>query len=151
MCIRDSRDVTSTVESVPLITASILSKKIAAGLESLVMDIKVGTGAFMDSMEKARELARSIIDTAGAAGLKTHALITDMNECLGTTAGNALEIAESMRFLADEEREPRLNEVVMSLCAEMLLVSGIESDPSKARSRTEDAVCLLYTSDAADE
>ncbi|MDH3439450.1 MAG: thymidine phosphorylase, partial [Gammaproteobacteria bacterium] len=109
------RDVTSTVESVPLITASILSKKIAAGLDALVMDIKVGSGAFMPSLEKARELAGSIILTAGAAALKTHALITDMNECLGTTAGNALEIAESMRFLANEERDSKLNEVVMSL------------------------------------
>jgi thymidine phosphorylase len=81
--------VTATVESIPLITASILSKKIAAGLDALVMDIKYGSGAFMPSMEKARELAHSIISTAAAANLKTHALITDMNECLGSTAGNA--------------------------------------------------------------
>jgi len=134
------RDVTSTVESVPLITASILSKKIAAGLDSLVMDIKVGSGAFMTSMERARELARSIIDTASAAGLKTHALVTDMNECLGTTAGNALEIAEAMRYLANEHRDCRLDEVVMSLCAEMLVVSGVESDADIARARADDAV-----------
>ena len=134
------RDVTSTVESVPLITASILSKKIAAGLDALVMDIKVGSGAFMSSMDDARELAASIISTAAAAGLKTHALITDMNECLGRTAGNALEIAESMRFLAGDEREPRLNEVVMSLCAEMLVASGLEKDRDKAQIRTDAAV-----------
>ena len=134
------RDVTSTVESIPLITASILSKKIAAGLGSLVMDIKVGTGAFMDAMDNAQALARSIIDTADAAGLRTHALITDMNECLGKTAGNALEIAESMRYLSNDHRDPRLNEVVMSLCAEMLLVSGIESDADVARTKTDEAV-----------
>ncbi|MGI9205203.1 MAG: thymidine phosphorylase, partial [Woeseiaceae bacterium] len=134
------RDVTSTVESVPLITASILSKKIAAGLDALVMDIKVGTGAFMSSMDQARELAASIISTAGAANLKTHALITDMNECLGTTAGNALEIAESMRFLADDERDERLNDVVMALCAEMLVASGLETDGDAALVKTDNAI-----------
>ncbi len=134
------RDVTATVESIPLITASILSKKIAAGLDALVMDIKYGSGAFMPSMEKARELAHSIISTAAAANLKTHALITDMNECLGFTAGNALEIAESIEFLRNDYREPRLDEVVMALSAEMLIVSGLESDRSVARQRTDDAV-----------
>ena len=134
------RDVTATVESVPLITASILSKKIAAGLDGLVMDVKVGTGAFMPSMDKARDLARSIIDTASAAGLKTHAIITDMNECLGETAGNALEIAESIAFLRNEVREPRLDEVVMALTSEMLIVTGLESSLDIARRKTEEAV-----------
>jgi len=134
------RDVTATVESVPLITASILSKKIAAGLDGLVMDIKVGTGAFMTTTEKAEELARSIIATAAAADLKTHAIITDMNECLGLTAGNALEIAESMEYLQDNHREARLNEVVMSLTAEMLIVADLESDRVAARQRCELAV-----------
>ncbi len=134
------RDVTGTVESVPLITASILSKKIAAGLQGLVMDVKVGTGAFMDSYERAVELAKSIISTADRAGLKTHALITDMNEVLGTTAGNALEIAESMRYLRDEQRDPRLDDVVLSLCAEMVLVGGLENDRDVARQRCDDAV-----------
>jgi len=134
------RDVTATVESVPLITASILSKKIAAGLDALVMDIKFGSGAFMPSMEKARELASSIIATAAAANLQTTALITDMNECLGATAGNALEIAESMEFLKNEYREPRLDKVVMSLCAEMLIVSGLEADRAAARTKTNEAV-----------
>jgi len=134
------RDVTATVESVPLITASILSKKIAAGLDGLVMDIKVGTGAFMSSIDKAEELARSIIATAASADLKTHAIITDMNECLGFTAGNALEIAESMEYLQDNHREARLDEVVMSLTAEMLVVTGIESDRAAARQRCEVAV-----------
>ena len=134
------RDVTATVESVPLITASILSKKIAAGLQGLVMDVKVGNGAFMDTMDKARELANSIIGTAERAGLKTHAVITDMNEVLGTTVGNALEIDESVRFLRDEIREPRLNEVVVALCAEMLLVAGQETDRDAAARRCEEAI-----------
>jgi thymidine phosphorylase len=134
------RDVTGTVESVPLITASILAKKIAAGLDALVMDVKVGNGAFMDSLEKAEELADSIIATAGTAGLATHAIITDMNEVLGTTAGNAVEIDEAMRFLKNESRETRLNDVVLALCAEMLVVGGVEHDREAARARCEEAV-----------
>lgn len=134
------RDTTATVESVPLITASILSKKIAAGLDALVMDVKVGSGAFMTSTEQACELARSIINTAASAGLKTHAIITDMNECLGTTAGNALEIAESVEFLRNEKRDSRLNQVVAALCAEMLLVSGLENDQAIAEARVETAI-----------
>jgi thymidine phosphorylase len=134
------RDVTGTVESVPLITASILSKKIAAGLQGLVMDVKVGNGAFMEDLERARELARSIIGTAARAGLKTHALVTDMNEVLGSTAGNALEVAESVRFLRNETREPRLDEVTLSLCAEMLIVAGKETDHGAAIARCEEAL-----------
>jgi thymidine phosphorylase len=134
------RDVTATVASVPLITASILSKKIAAGLQALVMDVKVGSGAFMSDVDKAEELALSIIATAKKANLRTHALITDMNECLGHTAGNAVEIAETIEFLKNVEREPRLDEVVMSLCAEMLIMTGLESDGAAARSKVEDAV-----------
>ncbi len=134
------RDVTATIESVPLITASILSKKIAAGLEGLVMDVKVGTGAFMSSFERATKLAKSIIGTAATAGLKTHALITDMNEVLGQTAGNAIEIAESVEFLKNENREARLNEVVIALCAEMLIVTGIEKDKSAARNKVESSI-----------
>lgn len=134
------RDVTGTVESVPLITASILSKKIAAGLQGLVMDVKVGTGAFMETPDRARELATSIIGTAAKAGLKTHALITDMNEVLGTTAGNALEIEESILFLRNEQQDPRLREVVLALCAEMLVVGGKEDNRDVALGRCEDAV-----------
>ena len=134
------RDVTGTVESVPLITASILSKKIAAGLQGLVMDVKVGTGAFMETPERARELATSIIGTAAKAGLKTHALITDMNEVLGTTAGNALEIEESILFLRNERQDPRLREVVLALCAEMLVVGGKEHEREAALARCEEAL-----------
>jgi thymidine phosphorylase len=134
------RDVTGTVESVPLITASILSKKIAAGLDSLVMDIKVGTGAFMPTPERARKLAESIIATAAMADLRTHVLITDMNQALGRTAGNALEIDEAIRYLQNEHREPRLDAVVLGLCAEMLVVSGIESDHDVAAQRCDEAI-----------
>jgi thymidine phosphorylase len=134
------RDVTGTVESVPLITASILSKKIAAGLQGLVMDVKVGSGAFMESTDRARELATSIIGTAARAGLRTHAVITDMNEVLGTTAGNALEIKESIQFLRNDVREVRLNEVTMALCSEMLIVAGQASDRQDATARCEEAV-----------
>jgi thymidine phosphorylase len=134
------RDVTSTVESVPLITASILSKKIAAGLQGLVMDVKVGSGAFMETMDKARELATSIIGTAARAELPTHAVVTDMNQVLGSTAGNALEIAEAVRFLRNESSEARLREVVIALCAEMLVVGGVEPDRAKAAVRCAEAL-----------
>ncbi len=134
------RDVTGTVESVPLITASILSKKIAAGLDALIMDVKVGSGAFMPTAARARKLADNIISTAAMANLKTHVLITDMNEVLGRTAGNAVEIAETMRYLRNEEREARLDAVVLGLCAEMLVVNGIETDRAAATKRCDAAV-----------
>lgn len=134
------RDVTATVESIPLITASILSKKIAAGLDALVMDVKVGSGAFMPTPEKSAELAASIIATAANAGLRTHAVLTDMNEVLGATAGNALEIEESMAYLRNDYRDPRLDEVVMALCAEMLVASGLDSDLQNALDRCDEAV-----------
>ena len=134
------RDVTATVASVPLITASILSKKIAAGLGALVMDVKVGNGAFMESIDKARALAHSIINTAARAEVTTHALITDMNAVLGTAAGNAVEIAESMRYLRNEQRDSRLDEVVIALSAEMLVAGGIETDRDAAKRRCDEAV-----------
>ncbi len=134
------RDVTATIESIPLITASILSKKIAAGLQALVMDVKVGSGAFMSEADRAQRLAKSIIATAANAGLRTHALISDMNECLGHTAGNAVEIAEAIEFLKDNERESRLDEVVTALCVEMIIASGNESDRDLAREKVEAAV-----------
>ncbi len=134
------RDVTATVESVPLITASILSKKIAAGLEGLVMDVKVGNGAFMETPERARELGKSIIATAAKASLRTSALLTDMNEVLGTTAGNALEIRESVKYLRNEHRDSRLDDVVLSLVAQMLLTGGIESKREAARKRAEESI-----------
>ena len=104
------------------------------------MDVKVGSGAFMKTVGRAEELAQSLIGTAAAAGLKTHALITDMNEVLGTTAGNAVEIVESVRYLRNEHREARLDEVVLELCAEMLLLGGLEADRGAAKARADRAV-----------
>ena len=134
------RDITATIESIPLITASILSKKMAAGLDGLVMDIKFGTGAFMSSPEEAEALATSIVRTAAASGMRTHALITDMNENLGLTAGNSVEVRESVQYLLGEHREARLDEVTLDLVAEMLVVGNIEADRSAARERAGEAV-----------
>jgi len=134
------RDVTATVESIPLITASILSKKIAAGLDALVMDIKTGSGAFMRTLDEARALARSIIGVADATGLKTHALVTDMSQTLGWSVGNALEIAESIEFLTGGAREARLQEVVLSLAAEMLVMGKLTDSHARARERAEAAI-----------
>ena len=134
------RDITGTVESIPLITASILSKKIAAGNDGLVMDVKVGSGAFMPTMEQAQRLAHSIIGTAKSAGLNIHVLITDMNETLGLCAGNAVEIRESVAYLTNSHREPRLDEVVLALCAEMLVLTGLEDDRETAKQRADVAV-----------
>ena len=134
------RDITATVESVPLITASILSKKIAAGLEGLVMDVKFGSGAFMSTAEEAQELATSIIGTGKASGLATHALLTDMNENLGTTAGNALEVRESVQFLTGDFQEPRLAEVTFGLVAEMLIVGGLQETRDSALAAARAAV-----------
>ena len=123
------RDVTATVESVPLITASILSKKLAAGLQFLVMDVKAGNGAFCATTEAARELAQSIVKVAAGADLPTRALITDMNQVLGRTAGNALEVREAIDFLTGRgPREPRLEAVTLALCGEMLALSRLCAD-----------------------
>lgn len=118
------RDVTATVESVPLITASILSKKLAAGLEGLVMDVKTGSGAFAAELEMARDLAHSIVRVATGAGLKTSALITDMNQVLGRTAGNAVEMLEAIQCLKGQSTEPRLLEVTLALSAELLVIGA---------------------------
>ena len=119
------RDVTATVESVPLITASILSKKLAAGLQALVLDVKLGNGAFMHRLDDARTLARSLVEVAGAAGLPCRALITDMDQVLGRTAGNALEVAESLNFLTGSLREPRLLALTLALSAQLLQLGGL--------------------------
>lgn len=128
-----TRDVTATVDNISLITASILSKKLAAGLDSLVMDVKVGSGAFMPTYEASEELAKSIVAVANGAGTKTTALLTDMNQVLASTAGNALEVREAIRFLTGEYRNPRLYEVTMALCAEMLVIANLAKDEQEAR------------------
>ena len=133
------RDVCGTVESVELITASILSKKLAAGLEYLVMDLKCGNGAFMDNIEDARKLARSIVSVANKAGTKTSALLTDMNQVLGHTVGNALEVKEAVEFLQNKNPDPRLAEITLSLCAELLVNAEQASDISTARTKLEKA------------
>ena len=134
------RDVTATVESIPLITASILSKKLAAGLQGLVMDVKTGSGAFAAGREAARELARSIVEVAEGAGLPTTALITDMNQVLGRTAGNALEVREAIAYLTGAARDPRLHEVVLALAVEMLLLGGLADSPEAARAKLQTAL-----------
>ncbi|MBT3359100.1 MAG: thymidine phosphorylase [Rhodospirillales bacterium] len=131
------RDVTATVESIPLITASILSKKLAAGLTGLVMDVKTGSGAFASSMEMAVDLAQSIVSVANGAGLATSALITDMNQVLGRDAGNALEVMECIQYLTDERRDPALHEATMALSAELLMLGGIAKDTTEARRRLQ--------------
>ena len=127
------RDVTATVESVPLITASILSKKVSAGLCGLVMDIKTGSGAFMETETAAETLAESIINTAAELGLPVRAVITDMSEVLGRNAGNALEVRETIDYLTGAYRDPRLHEVVLTLATAMLALAGIEDDRHAAR------------------
>ena len=134
------RDVTGTTESIPLITASILSKKIAAGNHALVMDVKVGSGAFMTDMERASALANSLTDIAQAAGLPTHALITDMNQVLGHHAGNAVEIAETVAFLRGERQHPRLLEIVLCLTGEMIVAGGMAADRETARAQAQRAL-----------
>ncbi|PWW00415.1 thymidine phosphorylase [Hoeflea marina] len=121
------RDVTGTVESIPLITASILSKKLAAGLSALVMDVKFGNGAFMADRESATRLARSLVSVAGGAGMPTTALLTDMNQPLASAAGNAVEVANAVAFLTGSA-DPRLAEVTLALAAEMLVSGGLATD-----------------------
>jgi thymidine phosphorylase len=126
------RDVTATVESIPLITASILSKKLAAGLQGLVLDVKVGNGAFAATPAMAQSLARSLVSVAQGAGLPARALLTDMNQVLGDTCGNALEVHEALAFLKGDRREPRLLEVTRALAAEMLVLGRLAPDVAQA-------------------
>ena len=134
------RDATGTVESIPLIVASILSKKLAAGLDALVMDVKFGSGAFMAERAAAEELARALVEVAGGAGLPTVALLTDMDEVLGTSAGNAVEVLESIDYLTGAAREPRLHDVTLSLAASLLAQGGLFADEDAARAAAQDAL-----------
>ena len=131
------RDVTATVESIPLITASILSKKLAAGLQHLVLDVKTGSGAFMATLEQAKGLAESLVAVANGAGLKTTALITDMDEPLSPCAGNALEVSHACAFLLNRRRDPRVMEITLALGAELLISAGIDQTPAAARARLD--------------
>ena len=119
------RDVTATIESVPLITASILSKKLAAGLDGLVMDVKTGNGAFANNLGFANEIAKSIIHVSNNFGVRTSVFITDMNQPLGRTVGNALEVREAVNYLTGVDRDPRLHDVVISIASEMLAIGGL--------------------------
>lgn len=134
------RDTTATVESVAMITGSILSKKLAAGLDALVMDVKVGSGAFMPTYEKSVELAESIVTVGNGAGTRTSAILTGMNESLCHAAGNAVEVRAAIDYLSGKSRPARLHEVTMALCAEMLVISGIASNDTEARAKLQAAL-----------
>ncbi len=124
-----TRDITATVDCIPLITASILSKKLAEGLDGLVMDIKTGSGAFMTDHKQARLLAQTIVDVSS---VNTTAIITDMSQLLGYTAGNALEMREALDYLTLKRQEPVLHELVQNICAEMLMQGELASDQQQA-------------------
>jgi thymidine phosphorylase len=128
-----TRDVTATVESIPLITASILSKKLSAGLDALVMDVKVGSGAFMPTVEKSIELAESIVAVGNGAGVATSALLTDMSQPLAPCAGNAIEVRCAIDYLTGKVRPARLHEITMALSVELLVHCGLFSDEALAR------------------
>ncbi|MGJ8588457.1 MAG: thymidine phosphorylase [Yoonia sp.] len=133
------RDVTATVESVDLITASILSKKLAAGLDSLILDVKCGSGAFMKTPDEARALARALVGAANGAGCATAAMITDMNEPLAPALGNAVEVAICMEVLAgNAEVAPRLYDLTVGLCAQLLMMQG--EDTAAAVTRVKSAI-----------
>ncbi|WP_263080401.1 thymidine phosphorylase [Endozoicomonas sp. Mp262] len=134
------RDVTATVESIDMITASILGKKLAEGLDALVMDVKVGSGAFMPTYEASEALAKSIVSVANGAGVKTTALLTDMNQCLASSAGNAVEVREAVRYLTGEYRNPRLHEVTMAQASDLLVSGGLAKDLTEARDKLQ--ICL---------
>lgn len=131
------RDICGTVESIHLITASILSKKLSAGLECLVMDLKCGNGAFMDNIEDAQKLAHSIVNVAKLAGTKTNAVLTDMNQVLGKSVGNALEVAEAVEYLKGQNVDPRLHQVTIELCAELLLSAKLANSLEHAKQKLE--------------
>jgi thymidine phosphorylase len=134
------RDVSGTVESIDLITASILSKKLAAGLEALVLDVKCGSGAFMKTPERAEALARALVATAQGAGCMTSALITDMSQPLATAAGNALEVIEVMETLTGTSVNTALFDLTTALGGEALALAGLAADPGDGAGRIAEAL-----------
>ena len=141
------RDISATVESIPLITASILSKKLAAGLQALVLDVKSGNGAFMQKSRDAAALAGSLVEVANGAALSTTALMTDMNEPLASAAGNAVEVVNAVDFLTGRSRDPRLEEVTLALAGEMLVAAGL----AKSHREAEEKARAVLDSGAAAE
>jgi pyrimidine-nucleoside phosphorylase len=129
----DLRDRTGTVPSVGLIAGSIVSKKIAGGASSIVFDVKLGSGAFMQTLEEARVLAQIMVDLSTGFNRRASALVTDMNEPLGPSVGDALEVIEARDFLRGIQRDARLSEVVLLIAAEMLAVGGVDRDEAPAR------------------
>lgn len=134
------RDVTATVESIPLITASIMSKKIAEGIAVLVSDVKWGEGAFMREYEDAELLARAMIEIATEFGVRAEALMTRMDVPLGRTVGHALEVKESIALLRGEDTDERLVEVVTSLAERLLVLTGLARSDAEAESKVTEAL-----------
>ena len=134
------RDVTATVESIPLIVSSILSKKLAEGLDALVMDIKLGNGAFMRELEHARLLALDISRVAVESGVACNAIITDMNQPISCSAGNAVEIREAIAYLTGAHRHHRMHSVVMALSSELLVLGGLAGGLEEAEDRLQNAL-----------
>jgi thymidine phosphorylase len=134
------RDVTATTDSIPLITSSILAKKLAAGLDALVLDVKVGSGAFLPRLEDATALAESLVAVATGAGLRTVAWLTDMDRALGHDVGNALEVREAIDFLAGRRREPRLHAVTATLAGELLVLGGLARDAAEGSGAVDRAL-----------
>ncbi|RDE10006.1 thymidine phosphorylase [Pelagibacterium lacus] len=134
------RDVTATVENISLITASILSKKLAAGLDALILDVKTGSGAFMKTLADSVGLAESLTAVANGAGLTTRALITDMNEPLASAAGNWLEVKNAIDFLTGARRDPRLEEVTLALSGQGLALAGMASDADAGHAQARAAL-----------
>jgi pyrimidine-nucleoside phosphorylase/thymidine phosphorylase len=143
------RDATATVEAIPLIVASIMSKKLAAGLGSLVLDVKTGSGAFMPEVDRARQLAQELVKTGLAFGVRTRALITDMNQPLGRAVGHAHEVVECLEILRGEsdQRSQPLLDLSIDLTAHMLVMAGIEATMKEARLRVNDR---LYSGEGLD-
>src|SRR5687767_12740481 len=134
------RDVTGTVESIPLITASILSKKIAEGIEGLVLDVKFGKGAFMKTRAEARQLAESLVRTGTANDVHTEAHLTPMDEPLGATVGNALEVEEAISILKNQSDAHTLIDLSVELTTQMVLLGGLERNWDRAQKRVKAAL-----------